>query len=1343
MAFAPNANYHASPIAIAKPLKDVSGSSQNQILQTPTEDDTYYKQLANDVSQSDGRALQDTLSETFKHHTVNGINAHKENQAWTASNPANVINQNNQYEVFSANDKSPFSLQFAFKIEEYFSSTWISVKTGNFTIQDIQDITWSKPNIKWDLNFNLDPTKLASEDYRLSILPMSVPTGYDADSQATRNNFHDSGNTPNGQWMMRNGSYSGSYYSPKSRADEAINQWVAINQSDFKRLINIPLGTSNISSIALNSLTFHVNFDADNDGHWNNTRTLYFNKYGTPTVDSNSTVTSNTPFSSTSWKVDRIYMTPSDLSKNSFDALQWVNIIHLYEPSGTLVDSSKIKISAANLNKTNNKLAVLLQIKNDNSDYYDALLINIPIHLINLDYLVKVANTSDPFWEHLSSGQTRYWSTKPTTKVVINDTFVKAIYVATGKDKLLKQLDTDAWGFIGNAKNVAIDKINGYALNFENYQNVLTSYQNQHDISVLQNLKPNTEVVSLINADNLASASFEDYLYLLKNTNISFDYGITSLITKQSTFATFNANGIVNVSDAEVQAEDPYKTTWDMRITNLQITSNVSSFISTTTSKLAVDKDTDSLKLLYDLSLKYLDASQQNIVHSYLYQTHGIDISQNISFKMEDGSMLDENFIVTKAAGGSKMQVGSSGYVTVRYWATFATGTQEYITLTKQGTDWISPKYGNKKITDLINNFDTSNLEYVFGQELQMIVNPYQNTSGIAISSSTPQSFGIDTVTDEAEGNTKTLESWTDGKWSHSTNASGHAIFDGIFGADPSGNLDENGRLASGKHHINITLQKQSTLNLKSDFTIVVDKQPVKIDVKSSGQALQQFVIKDDSGVYKDLYFSHGPIHFTTRDTDLADVQASFLDEKGSWYSLPINIKSMKIDNKWTQVIDSTVDYGGFAKVTITDQAGNAKTIYFYLTKDNSIQPSLFYDASLQQGGTANLEFNSEPLDVFKSIPNIITLSPIGETLSVTKMDFANGTWSDDATNDGFLISDYTSTIPNNYSYGKTIASSQSTLPFAGDELKPFLSSPQNTPVWPVLKKQIDFTKPGLYRINISMRLNGGQDIQRYIYIADPSVKPIDDSLISKAGENTNLLPLPKSDEGPKENLDQPVDLMTKLNINFPNFLIKDFTIKRSLLWYTEFNDLNINDLDLTKEGKYLISITDIFGNKYEYSLIVLDKGLDIDLRLQSGLTAIAADRDKMDDTAFWKGKLVWNYYRYEDEDHAKWEHDNFIDQAIKNGLTKEQAEALYQHLKLDDGWDGSLDAKGTNEGFDFEQQYHEMNDGSHDPHYSAIGNLSSGQLGGIIAGSVIGGIGVISGITWLSIIRLRRKAIK
>lgn len=82
-------------------------------------------------------------TDTIIHKTITSEVAN-----WTnplASNMDQTSRQRGQMEVFSQNNNSPFSVMMVFQIE-HFSSTknsWHQFKQGNFTIQDIQDKTWS------------------------------------------------------------------------------------------------------------------------------------------------------------------------------------------------------------------------------------------------------------------------------------------------------------------------------------------------------------------------------------------------------------------------------------------------------------------------------------------------------------------------------------------------------------------------------------------------------------------------------------------------------------------------------------------------------------------------------------------------------------------------------------------------------------------------------------------------------------------------------------------------------------------------------------------------------------------------------------------------------------------------------------------------------------------------------------------------------------------------------------------------------------------------------------------------------------------------------------------------
>lgn len=194
-----------------------------------------------------------------------------------------------QIEVPSGNDRSPFSLDLTFSIEYYENSDWHWMKQGHITIQDIQDNTWSNPIIDWQIgSLTLDAYEIRADHYRITINPAGVDTGYDADTQATRNNFRDGGQTPSGFWAKRDGSFMNSathkFVFTKNSAN--INAWPIVSPSDFgwSLLGNIAKNNTSVKTVNLNNIKVHVDFDADNDGHWSNTRSIYLGGRYEPSV---------------------------------------------------------------------------------------------------------------------------------------------------------------------------------------------------------------------------------------------------------------------------------------------------------------------------------------------------------------------------------------------------------------------------------------------------------------------------------------------------------------------------------------------------------------------------------------------------------------------------------------------------------------------------------------------------------------------------------------------------------------------------------------------------------------------------------------------------------------------------------------------------------------------------------------------------------------------------------------------------------------------------------------------------------------------------------------------------
>lgn len=1261
--------------AIAKPLNDSVGSQQSQILQTPQVNNTWAKKLKADVATFVNPTQKEQITTPF---TIDQINSHS-----TVSNFSIAV-----------------SGQVAWDEKASFSSSW---KTGDTTIDSVSlslggNVTaiTRQNNVGTNANYDGYRVNWSSHVYRennwSTTFNVSIPNTYAIDdflnSISITANAHANGNGDT--WTVRLKSYF------VTANGQSVGSWTGNEETH--------MGSGSSGSIT---------------------------KSGTLTqsyIGQAHYYTSNQQLFA-----DPIYISADQINNHQFTDDELKGLVKIYDNIGK--NYTTINYTSIALDRTNKKIDIVAAIPIDAQKTYGTATFSLPLHIVNLDKLIYVSETSSSVWNHLPTGETRFWDSKPTTKITLSEDYLQALYYGSHKADLLKQVDTDAWGFVAGDKALATAAIESYALNSSNYEQVLQAYQNSHDQKVLTSLKPSSKIQEIIKANGFENVQYLDYLYAFKNCKLNITSGADQKQTQTFAITDINDQGNLSLLDAEVRQADAYKTSWQFSVSGVTL----SGLNTVASSPLKLDLSSDDLKTLYDVDLKYADASQTSAVHSYLFQAKGIDIASNISFVMEDGTLLDENFIIKHSPSTSSLQVGQPAYVAIRYWATLAGGQQEYVTLTKQGTDWMATKF-NKKISDLDASFDESKIEYLFNQNLQFIVNPYQATPGTPITASTPQSFGISKIIDESDGNTKVLEDWNDGFWSHSSTVNGNAVFDGVFGADTNGIFDQNGHLTSGKHKLSITLKNQSISGFKTSFNICIDKDPIKIETKPTTGKVDKLVLKDDVNDWKDLYFSNGPIHFTTQDVDLASVSAQLLDADGNWYDLPVTIKSMQINNKWTQVVDSTVDYAGFARVTILDQAANAKTVYFWLAKQNEAIPGIAFDKSLLLDDNER-SLGGSDLFAFTSSPKVIVTNPLISDLTVTPLIYKNGNWIDSKDPSSFAITDYKFVPGTDYQYGKTINSQQASLEYAGDELKPFLVAKANEPAWKIIGKQVDFTKPGMYKFDLKTRFDKNQLIEEYVYIKDDSMEVIDKTLITH--DQSNFDNLPSKDEGPKDKIDKQVDSLKKISLTIPDLLIKDISIKYSLPWYTDFTELKYDEsLDLSKEGKYIVEVTDIFNKKYELKVLVLDKDVKTADRVSKGLIPIYADESKID-TAFWQGQVIWNYYRYEDADHAKWEHDNFISNAIKNGLTKDQAEALYQHMKLDSSWDGALDAKGNSSNFDFKEHYGDMTKGDHDPNFNKIESLSKAQIGGIIAGSVIGGLGIASGVTWLSIIRFRRKAIR
>ena len=359
--------------------------------------------------------------------------------------------------------------------------------------------------------------------------------------------------------------------------------------------------------------------------------------------------------------------------------------------------------------------------------------------------------------------------------------------------------------------------------------------------------------------------------------------------------------------------------------------------------------------------------------------------------------------------------------------------------------------------------------------------------------------------------------------------------------------------------------------------------------------------------------------------------------------------------------------------------------------------------------------------------------------------------WKPTKNQNSFKIVNYNPTLVNKdeYNFGKTISSSQTVLKYSGDELKPYAVK-SNIKSWPVTNKIIDIKKPGMYKITLDTKYLENPTMTKWIYVSGEKWNPLDISNFKI--DKTNFAKLPESDQGPinklpgtkNEDLDNDYPYKANFIIDMPDFLMDRYFIEYSLLWYSEFQKLNSNITTINKEGKYKINITDIFGNQYSQNLLILNKNLSLDARNKLMISPIFTDENKPDETAFYKGTMVWNYWRYEDEDHAIWEHDEFIKNAIKNGLTPKQAENLYKKWKKNPTNGNKPDWKGWDPN-DWRNKHDPLKNNNKNPKNltNKLKNFKKrNTLTGIIVGSTTGGSLLLAGLIFIIFKRYRNRKI-
>lgn len=162
-----------------------------------------------------------------------------------------------------------------------------------------------------------------------------------------------------------------------------------------------------------------------------------------------------------------------------------------------------------------------IRIKTNNNDYYDPVTLMLPIHIVSFNDFIKVSKLSSTEWSHDASGEVSYHQTKPSTKLMINYKFIKTLQIITHKDDLKTKFNAELvdWNLVGNDKNVVLQQMDAYAINWINYAEVKAKYAATSKTAILQNYaKPDYfDAIAAANNWNTLVPNYADYLAVIHN----------------------------------------------------------------------------------------------------------------------------------------------------------------------------------------------------------------------------------------------------------------------------------------------------------------------------------------------------------------------------------------------------------------------------------------------------------------------------------------------------------------------------------------------------------------------------------------------------------------------------------------------------------------------------------------------------------------------------------------------------------------------------------------------------------------------------------------------------------
>lgn len=664
---------------------------------------------------------------------------------------------------------------------------------------------------------------------------------------------------------------------------------------------------------------------------------------------------------------------------------------------------------------------------------------------INLNDIFTLARDRGSSWNYSSGASNKsYWTkeNRPSFSLLWNQDLIKMYSSYKNAIEIINQIDSISSGW-KNASDKLEAKKEAYNFrlnkdNFQEWKNIYFSSSNTNwilpqnvkstswQIDYLKNITPTGLSTTTMSTSHWAySAAISKYFdYVLKNYKVEIDIS-TSVNSTETTetvsYASENNVNLSNLTELHYELSDKIVNAYGNSTGLKTIDIKQIRFVHKRDESWRYKLQSGTIKLkesIGNYNNKYgfnlIENTDKSLKWSFNFQPSPLDVGSDIQWTgLKTGIQMDDKFRITKIPGyqapiiPSGQHSGHYGWDIAYYpWnrATNKFDSNARLFIHKMGGVWYlaeTVKYTKATSTsigsvttipntnsitlreylDSTHSVDEKNIQYVFSEELQLVINPYKDLIGQItpekLSKATP-SYGIKKVTNYFNKSTVTLEDWDDGALHHVTDANGLPLIDGIFGTDASGKIDPFSFFWEGTHEVKLTLY---------NFIVSFDTS-WKFEVDTSGSNFELTTSSGNSSIVEDrfnwrksetesswetIYLASKEINISVTDKNLKDVSLTFNDSSANWYSIPLAPKISGSGNSFNITSYIKFNYRGFIHIKAIDFLDNEKNIFIFLSSPNyyGIQNGVEFDEQNSLGaGVKNTTlsgYKNQTLEIYKT----------------------------------------------------------------------------------------------------------------------------------------------------------------------------------------------------------------------------------------------------------------------------------------------------------------------------------------------------------------------------------------